>query len=129
MAAHDVATLAGKQVLIAEDEVHILLLLEDMLTSLGCEIAQTASRVDEALRLAQSCEVDLAVLDVNLYGEKIYPAAEVLRRRGIPFVFSTGYSLAGIDAEWATYPVVQKPFLVERLVQALAQAMPGSNHA
>ena len=67
-----------------------------------------------------------AVLDVNLYGQKVYPAAEVLRRRSVPFVFSTGYSLAGIDPEWATYPVVQKPFLVERLAQALAQALPGS---
>jgi CheY-like chemotaxis protein len=130
MSGHNVASiLVGKQVLIAEDEVHVLLLLEDMLTSLGCRIAQTASRVDEVLRLAQSCEVDVAVLDVNLYGQKVYPAAEVLRRRSVPFVFSTGYSLGGIDPEWATYPVVQKPFLVERLAQALAQALPGSGHA
>jgi CheY-like chemotaxis protein len=114
---------AGTQVFVAEDEFHILLLLEDMLASLGCRIIDSASRVDVALQLAQRLAVDVAVLDVNLCGQKIYPAAEMFRQRGIPFIFSTGYSLSGIDPAWAKYPVVQKPFLLERLAQALAQAI------
>jgi CheY-like chemotaxis protein len=115
---------AGKQVLVAEDEFHVLLLLEDMLASLGCQIVETASRVDVTLQLARNCNVDVAVLDINLAGQKIYPAAETLKQRGIPLVFSTGYSLAGIDPAWSMYPVVQKPFLLDRLAQALARALP-----
>jgi CheY-like chemotaxis protein len=108
---------------VAEDELHVLLLLEDMLTSLGCQITATASRVDAALQLARDCDADVAVLDINLAGQNIYPAAEALKRRGIPLVFSTGYSLAGMDPAWSAYPVVQKPFMVERLAQALTQAL------
>jgi CheY-like chemotaxis protein len=108
------------RVFIVEDEFHVLLLLEDMLTDLGCEVVATASTLSSALEKAQSCEADAAILDVNLAGAKVYPVAECLRARGLPIIFSTGYGLAGIDPSWRSYTVVEKPYLPGQLAAALA---------
>ena len=110
------------KVFLVEDEFLILMQLETMLQELGCKIGGTASHLNDALSRAETCEVDLALLDINLGGKKIYPVAEVLRRRQVPIVFSTGYGQAGIDAPWTSYPVVQKPFMARELERALAQA-------
>ena len=111
---------AGLRVFIVEDEFQVLLLLEDMVTDLGCEIVATASTLTSAMEKAQSCEADAAILDVNLAGQKVYPVAECLRKRGLPIIFSTGYGLAGIDPSWRSYPVVEKPYLPGQLAAALA---------
>lgn len=108
--------------LVVEDEFAVLLLIEEMLTSLGCEITDTASDLPKALDRVAGVEVDAALLDINLAGDKVYPVAEVLRQRAIPIVFSTGYGLAGIAPEWADYPVIQKPFSRQDLAGALARA-------
>jgi len=84
--------------------------------------ADTEPLFDEAVGKAATCEVDLALLDINLGGKKIYPVAEVLARRKVPMVFSTGYGAAGIEPHWQRYPVVQKPFMARELERALAQA-------
>lgn len=109
--------------MLAEDEFHILLLLEDMLGSLGCEIVETASNLNSALDRAERCDIDAAVLDVNLAGQAVYPVAEALKRRNIPMVFCSGYGKSGIDPAWADYPVVQKPFGETLLARALKQAV------
>jgi len=124
MPTSDAATgaVSGMRVFLVEDEFLILMQLENMLHDLGCKIGSTASHLSDALTRAETCEVDLALLDINLSGKKIYPVAEVLRRRGVPIVFSTGYGQSGIDALWARYPVVQKPFMARELERALVQA-------
>jgi len=76
-----------------------------------------------ALDRAVATVAQVAVLDVNLRGKAIFPAAETLRNRGIPIVFSTGYGQAGIEAQWKDCPVVQKPFALGQLQAALAQLM------
>lgn len=113
--------LAGLRVFIAEDEFHILQLIEDMLTELGCSVCDATSSVRAALDRAATTEAQVAVLDVNLRGAAIFPVAQVLRDRGIPIVFATGYGADGIEADWKTCPVIQKPFAMERLEAALAQ--------
>src|SRR5689334_6128630 len=65
--------LSGLRVLLAEDELHVLLLIEDFLKELGCEV-QAVTTVDDALAAAASADVDAAVLDVNLHGRKSFPA-------------------------------------------------------
>jgi len=115
-------SLTGSRVFLVEDEFLILMQIENMLQDLGCKIGGTASHLGDALKRAETCEVDLALLDINVAGKKIYPVAEVLRRRGVPIVFSTGYGQSGIDAAWARYPVVQKPFMTRELERALAEA-------
>jgi CheY-like chemotaxis protein len=117
------AGIAGRRILLVEDEFPVLLLIEEMLLTLGCEIVETASNLAEALARARDCTVDVAVLDINLAGQKVYPVAALLSERGIPIVFSTGYGLAGIEPEWAHYPVVQKPYAMEQLRQGLAMAI------
>jgi CheY-like chemotaxis protein len=114
--------LSGLRVLLAEDELHVMLLIEDFLKELGCEV-QVASTFEAALVAAASADVDAAVLDVNLHGRKSFPAAEALARRHIPIVFSTGYARQGQDEPWRDRPWLQKPFAVEQLGQALRRAL------
>ena len=82
--------LAGRRVLVIEDEALIAMLLEDQLAELGCEIAGVAARFDDALEKATALAFDVAILDVNLSGKESFPIAEALRARGMPFVFATG---------------------------------------
>jgi CheY-like chemotaxis protein len=114
---------SGKcRVLLVEDEAVIAMLMEDMLSELSCEVAETVGDLDAAVAAAKRAEVDLAFIDVNLRGTPAWPVANVLRERGIPFVFVTGYGSAGADPAYKDVPVLQKPFrwqdlqaIVERL--------------
>ena len=106
----DIADLKGLRVLVVEDEMMVSMLIEDMLSDMGCTVIGPASRLDEATELAQKGGIDCAVLDVNLGGQPIFPVADLLRERGCPFAFATGYGDAGLrDADRGT-PVLQKPF-------------------
>src|SRR5512140_3995081 len=88
--------LQGLRVLVVEDEMMVSMLIEDMLSDMGCTVVGPASRLDEAIALAKASEIDCAVLDVNLGGQPIFPLADLLRERGCPFAFATGYGDAGI---------------------------------
>jgi CheY-like chemotaxis protein len=110
----------GKRVLVVEDEPMIRLLLDDMLNDLGYSMAAEAGRLDEALAAASEAEFDVAILDVNLNGEPITPVVEVLVRRGVPFVFVSGYARRGIPEEHSKIPLLQKPFQADGLARALA---------
>ena len=114
--------LNGLRILIVEDEAAISLLLEDMLLDFGCEVVGPAGRLAAALDLAASETFDLAILDVNVAGEPIYPVAEALDARRVPFVFSTGYGSAGIRDLYRDRPVLQKPFAQHDLRQKLLLA-------
>ena len=117
----DTAQLAGLRVLVVEDEMMVSMLIEDMLTDLGCTVVGPASRLDEAIELATSRELDCAVLDVNLGGQPIFPLADLLRERGYPFAFATGYGDAGLrDVDRGT-PVLQKPFREGDLARVLGE--------
>ena len=115
-------TLQGLRVLVVEDEAAISLLLEDMLLDFGCEVIGPAARLAAALDAVEREVVDLAILDVNVAGEPIYPVAETLARKGVPFVFSTGYGSAGIKDAYRDRPVLQKPFAQHDLQQKLIDA-------
>jgi CheY-like chemotaxis protein len=110
---------AGLRLMVAEDEFHVMLLVEDLLETLGCEVAERASSLTQAVARARTCDVDAALLDINLAGERIYPAAEILRARNIPLVFATGYGTQGVEPAWRGCAILQKPFLIEQLERAL----------
>jgi CheY-like chemotaxis protein len=114
--------LNGLRILVVEDEAAISLLLEDMLLDFGCEVIGPAARLSAALEAVTREQVDLAILDVNVAGEPIYPVAEALAQRSIPFVFSTGYGSAGIRDAFRDRPVLQKPFAQHDLKQKLLLA-------
>lgn len=121
----DLPGLGGARVLVVEDEFAVLLLIEDMLSELGCEIVGTATRLSDALALAGRAECDAAILDVNINGENVGPVAETLAARGIPMVFSTGYGPSGIESRWRERPALQKPYRIEEFAAALRQALTG----
>ena len=107
------------RILIVEDEPFIALTLEDMLDELGFALVGTVSSVTEALEIAGREQVDCALLDVNLGSEKIDPVADLLARRGCPFIFTTGYGRSGIPAAHSERPVLQKPFRMDDLSNVL----------
>ncbi len=96
------------------------MLIEDMLADLGHELAAVASRIPEAIEIAQQGTFDFAILDVNLDGEPSYPIATILRDRNVPFIFSTGYGKLGIGPEFAAVPLLTKPFARADLERALS---------
>ena len=113
------------RVIIIEDEALVVMLLEDMLAEIGCRVVGLASHLDQAIDLASSADADFAILDVNLDGQEAYPVAERLSARGMPFVFATGYGHPGMRYGLDQRPALQKPFRLEDLRRAIAEAMGG----
>ncbi len=109
--------LAGRKVLLVEDESLVAMLGEDVLSDAGCRVT-VAMRLKEAMRIASEAELDLAILDVNLGNETSYPVAQILTDREIPFVFATGYAAAGLAEYYATHQCVQKPYGPHELIAA-----------
>lgn len=112
------------RVLIVEDEAQVALQLEDMLGDLGASVVGPASRVGQALDLLDRQVVDAAVLDLNVAGELVYPVADQLAARGIPFVFATGYGADALTDAYRTRPVLEKPFRLSQLGKALLESLP-----
>lgn len=110
-------------VLIVEDEAIISFLIEDMLLELGCGSVTNVPGIEEAIAAIEERRPDVAVLDVNLDGEEVYPVAERLKAQGVPFVFTTGYGADGLKPEWVHTPVVQKPFRADMLAKALLSVL------
>lgn len=80
--------------------------------------------MDDGLRIASGTgELDAALLDVNVAGQEVFPVAEALKARGVPFVFSTGYGEAGLPEHWRGNPTVQKPFTEGAIRDALMKAL------
>jgi DNA-binding response OmpR family regulator len=115
--------LDGLAVLVVEDESIISFLLEDMLVTLGCADIFHAASVTTALSRIDDEPPDIAVLDVNLAGEPVFPVAEALDGLRVPFLFATGYGASGLPVKWAAHPVVQKPFTIEGLQAALGAVL------
>ncbi len=101
----------------------VAMLIEDMVADLGWEVIAVASRVEQALEIASTKPVDLAILDVNLNGIKSFRVADALRERRIPFVFATGYGSAAVENLYRGTPTLQKPFHQEELERAITDAL------
>ncbi len=120
------STLRGKRVLVVEDEHFVGHETAKALEGAGSRVVGPVSTVGEALKLAVTEDFDAAVLDVNLNGELIWPAARALCAREIPVVFATGYSdTVGVPRGLDKLPWIEKPFETDRLVLALAAVMDG----
>jgi CheY-like chemotaxis protein len=116
--------LQGVRVLVIEDEPLIVLLFEDMLSELGCEIVGPASSFNDASNLVRSQEdFDVAILDVKLGEQSVFPVATVLADRGVPIVFSTGIGPEGLPREWQNYSTIPKPTTMSLLATGLLQAL------
>lgn len=111
---------AGKRILVVEDEYLVASLIEDMLAGLGVVVVGPVYGMAHAISLAREAALDAAVLDVNLNNQRSDPIADVLKGRQIPFILATGY---GNAEEGAGVPVVQKPFTEEKLADALRSVL------
>ncbi|MDP1913497.1 response regulator [Brevundimonas sp.] len=116
--------LSARRVLLVEDEALVAMLLETILEDMGCVPVGPAGTVEEGLVLvADPGPLDAALLDVNVAGRQVFPIAEALKARGVPFVFSTGYGESGLPDEWRGHSTVQKPFTESAIRAALMKAM------
>ncbi|WP_313104133.1 response regulator [Brevundimonas sp.] len=116
--------LQGRRVLVIEDESLVAMLLETILDDMGCAVVGPESNIDDGLRAATTeGGLDAALLDVNVAGREVFPVAEALKARGVPFVFSTGYGEAGLPEHWRGNPTIQKPFTEGAIRDALMKAM------
>jgi DNA-binding NtrC family response regulator len=113
--------LVGKRLLIVEDEYMIADDLASALEEAGAEVVGPAGTVEDALELVQlnRGRLDGAVLDVNLRDERVYPVADVLASRGVPFVLATGYDVASMPVAYAQMPRCEKPVDKQKLMRLL----------
>jgi len=116
--------LEGLRVLVAEDEALVALEIRGVLDKLGCIVVGPVSSLDEALHAARGETLDAALLDVNLKGERVFAAADALSKRGIPYLFCTGYGReAGMDLRHRHAVVIRKPFRAEDLAEGLRRIL------
>jgi CheY-like chemotaxis protein len=115
--------LKGRRLLVVEDEYLVAADLAASLESLGAEVIGPAASVEEALSFVEKdgVRLDGAVLDINLRNERVYPVADVLTARGIPFVFTSGYDAIAIPSAYAKAPRCEKPVDRTQLIRWLSK--------
>ncbi|MCO5129580.1 MAG: response regulator [Xanthobacteraceae bacterium] len=113
----------GGSVFLVEDETMIRMMVAEMLEDLGYRVAGETGDVDDALRLIETVDFDIALLDVNVNGKVITPVAHAIAARKRPFVFATGYGTQGMPEEFRDRPALQKPFQMETLARLLADTL------
>ena len=114
------ANAPGLCILLVEDEMMVAMMFEDALTDLGYSVIK-AARVAKAVQLAAAEVIDGAILDMNVAGESVYPVADVLQDRGIPFIFATGYGDQRLRSEYQGWPTLAKPFHLVSLARVTAE--------
>jgi CheY-like chemotaxis protein len=114
------AELSGMRILVAEDEILVAMTLADWLADLGCTVAGPVSSVEQGMRLIEQNSIDGAILDVNLRGEMVFPLADALAERSIPFVYVTGYGKLLRTSNHGR-PVLQKPYSDPQLLKIIGE--------
>jgi CheY-like chemotaxis protein len=125
---HDAANASfrGRRILVVEDEAIVAMMLEEMLADLGCIVVGPAMTVHEALAIVESQPLDLAILDVNVSREPVYPVAELLRTRNVPVIFSTGYGAEEQRSRYSQFrdsTVLPKPYDSDDLERVLRKVL------
>jgi DNA-binding NtrC family response regulator len=120
--------LAGRHILVVEDETLIAMELEDVLHDAGATVS-VAGSLSDALRKIAARRFDVAVLDVALHGEQVYPAADSLAAQAVPFVFMTGHSAQAMPEAHRNRPLVGKPCNPAMLVAMIARVASGYERA
>ena len=114
-----------RNILIVEDEPLIAMMLEDFLDSLGHIVAGTCDTVADALARVGEGGFDVAIIDVNLNGEQVWPVADRLAEKGVPYILATGGHIEPPPAQHASVPVLSKPFTLDAIEPALMEACGG----
>jgi CheY-like chemotaxis protein len=109
----------GRDVLVVEDEEMIASVIEEMLLDLGCHQVWVAGNAKDAQAVLAQHRPHAVILDINLGGDSGFQLAQTLTDTKIPFIFATGYGRHGLPEQWATRPIMQKPFKMETLQAVL----------
>ena len=97
----------------------IAMMIEDMLADMGHQVVGVAPNLQTGLALAEAHPCDVAILDINLGSERSFPIAHLLRERGTPFIFATGYGTLGLEEPFQGAFTLKKPFKQEDLAYAI----------
>ena len=127
--ASDRVVVNGNRIMIVEDEALVAMVVSDAVTELGYQVVGPFSRPPDAIAAVQDGDIGAAILDINLAGTLVYPVAEELTSRGIPFVFVTGYGIESVDKRFSDIPVLQKPIERETLQRIFLNRKAGSADA
>jgi CheY-like chemotaxis protein len=117
------AKLAGMRILVVEDEFLVAMASADLLTDSGCIVAGPVSSVKQGMQLIEQEAIDGAILDINLRGEMVFPLADALAERSIPFVYVTGYGKL-LRACNHGRPILQKPYSNQQLLKIIGEWLP-----
>lgn len=114
---------SNKKVLLIEDEPLVAMEISSCLSDAGCEIVGPAGSVADAFALIEANRIDAAFVDANLAGDRVDRLAEALAKRGIPFIFVTGYGRERLPLEFRDTPIIGKPFTLEQLLAGLSHML------
>jgi len=117
----------SRSILIVEDEPLIAMMLEDFVLSLGHEVSGNCDSVEAALKEVENGTFDLAILDVNLKGENVWPVAAALRSKGTPFVLASGGHVDPPPAEFRNVPMIEKPYTIDRVTPIIDAVLAASD--
>jgi two-component sensor histidine kinase/CheY-like chemotaxis protein len=115
---------AKATILLVEDEPLVALMIEKLVVSLGHTVAGPYATLAQAREAVEDDDFTGAILDINLAGELVFPIADVLSRRRVPFIFTTGYGPELVAPRFAHVPVLSKPLEAHMLREFLADALP-----
>ena len=103
---------AGRRILLVEDSPVVAPFTADLLEELGCEVIGPAPNIASARELIQGEALDAALLDVHIRGERVFPMCELLDKKGVPFILTSGYADWQVPDKWADRPRLQKPYRI-----------------
>nr|WP_294846193.1 response regulator [uncultured Sphingomonas sp.] len=112
-----------RSILIVEDEPLIAMMLEDYILSLGYEVSGSCDSVPAALEAVGQRSFDLAILDVNLKGDLVWPVASALKDKGVPFILATGGHVDAPPSEFADAPLIEKPYTIDRVSPVIEEVL------
>ena len=115
-----------RNVLIVEDEPLIAMMLEDFLDSLGHKVIASVESLGEAMTAVDNGGFDLAVLDVNLKGESVWPVATRLREQGVSFLLATGGHVDPPPSEFRDTALLEKPYTLDRVSKVISEIADGA---
>jgi DNA-binding response OmpR family regulator len=111
--------LKGRRILVIEDSPVVAPFTADVLLELGCDVVGPAPNMAAARQLMETEDLDAALLDIHIRGERVFPLCDVLAAKRVPFVLTSGYADWNIPEKWEDRPRLQKPYTMEQIEAAL----------
>lgn len=117
--------LTGRRILVVEDSPVVGPFTADLLEDLGCKVVGPAPNMAKARELVETMEIDAAIMDVHIRGERVFPLCELLDARGTPFVLTSGYADWTMPDQWQERPRLQKPYTLDDIRAVLGDLFDG----